>query len=359
LTGIKIGFISMQNTGLTADFDFIHITASGVTPTPTATPTPGSETIGGGTKTSPAQGPAPSLGTGGTGFVLVKNWNFGSNGTIKNITDLDNNFFYHDNFNQISTGAGQYGALTVASSAATAINGTPQGNQPIEDPAHPVRSFTTDSIKTYIVPLNGATIINPSLHNAGCGSFMPKWTLPNGGSLLGQDILWETRVKYVTPKYYWFALWICGNSWASGAGAEIDLSEGFGYDNGGGYTNYDGRYWHSNSVGGPDAINYSSWANGMAASGINSFDGTQYHTWQLLYSKDNTYKMYCDGHLIQSGNNYYWTYGHTSTGSPVNMSFLFDGGWGHTQVSSVNKDLAASELVGKYYEWEYSRVYLR
>lgn len=37
------------------------------------------ETIGGGTIASPAVGPAPSYGLG-PGFILVKIWNFGTNG---------------------------------------------------------------------------------------------------------------------------------------------------------------------------------------------------------------------------------------------------------------------------------------
>jgi hypothetical protein len=41
------------------------------------------------------------------------------------------------------------------------------------------------------------------------------------------------------------------------------------------------------------------------------------------------------------------------------MSFIFDGAWGHTEIPSVNHPLAATELEGKYYEWDYSRVYLR
>jgi hypothetical protein len=40
------------------------------------------------------------------------------------------------------------------------------------------------------------------------------------------------------------------------------------------------------------------------------------------------------------------------------MFFLFDGGWGHTQVTGVNHPLKAAEFAGKYYEWNYSRVYL-
>ena len=122
----------------------------------------------------------------------------------------------------------------VAPDAANAIS-----NQPIEgDACPPVRLFTADSLKTLLVPLYGATKVVPTQHNAGCGSFMAKWKLPNGGALLGQDIVWETRVRYITPPYFWFAIWTAGNKWNNGA--EQDLVESFGYDNGGGNTNYDG-----------------------------------------------------------------------------------------------------------------------
>ena len=54
------------------------------------------ETIGGGTVMTPAVGPAPSYGIGGPGMVLVKNWHFGTDGTIKNYADMSANFLYHD-----------------------------------------------------------------------------------------------------------------------------------------------------------------------------------------------------------------------------------------------------------------------
>jgi hypothetical protein len=185
---------------------------------------------------------------------------------------------------------------------------------------------------------------------------MAKWKLPNGGSLLGQDIVWETRVRYVTPPYFWFAVWTAGNKWSNGA--EHDLVESFGYDNGGGNTNYDGRYWHANSVGGKDTVDYGGWGTAMASKGIKSYDGSQYHIWTWLYRKDNSYAMYVDGILVQSGVDYHWTYGAKATDPPIDMDFLFDGGWGHTQIGSVNRPLPASEFNGKYYEWNYSRVYL-
>src|SRR5687767_742871 len=64
----------------------------------------GQETVGGGTLANPAVGPAPSYGIGGPGAVLVKNWRFGSNGTIKNYTDMSNHFMYRDQFGTINNG---------------------------------------------------------------------------------------------------------------------------------------------------------------------------------------------------------------------------------------------------------------
>ena len=193
---------------------------------------------------------------------------------------------------------------------------------------------------------------------------MAKWKLPRGGSLLGQDIVWETRVRYATPPYFWFAIWTAGNKWKwdNGAqGAEQDLVESFGYDNGGANTNYDGRFWHANAVATPmkDTVDYGDWGKAMSAHGVKKFDASQYHVWTWVYKKDDTYAMYCDGIQVQSGANYHWTYGGKATDEPIDMVFLFDGGWGHTQIGSVNKPLPASAFAGKFYEWNYSRVYVR
>ena len=326
---------------------------------PATPPAKTAETIGSGTVDVPAAGPPPSFGLGGPNMALVKNWHFGKDGTIKNYADMNANFVYHDQFNTYNNGFGNYGANTVAPDKADAIH-----DQPIEGvDSPPVREFTADSLKTYITPLDGATLLKPKLHNAGCGSFMAAWKLPQGGSLLGRDIVWETRVRYVTPPYYWFALWIAGNKWkwdGNAQGAEQDLVESFGYDNGGGNTNYDGRFWHSGSVAHPakDTVDYGDWGRAMAAQGIKSYDASQYHIWTWVYKRDNTYAMYCDGVKVQNGLDYHWTYGNTAKDEPIDMSFLFDGGWGHTQIDSVDKPLPASAFAGKFYEWNYSRVYL-
>ncbi|TDD68458.1 hypothetical protein E1262_15650 [Jiangella aurantiaca] len=307
-------------------------------------------TIGGGSLERPATGPGPAFRVAAADMVLVKNWDFGHAGTITGISSMNQQFQYHDQFGTIGNGT-NYGAVIVAPDAANALPG-----QPIQDPNNPVRTFHPYSMRTYLVPLNGATTVSPTQHNAGSGSFQAKWTAPNGGSLLGRDLLWETRVRYVTPPYFWFAIWTCGNIWQRGA--EIDVVESFGYDNGGGYTNYDGRYWHSGVIGGTNSVYYhADWGAAMASRGITSFDGSQYHVWQCLYKADDTYEIYVDGILVQWGV-IHWTVGGAQGAEPINMSFIFDGGWGHTKVASVNHPLPASELQGKYYEWDYSRIYM-
>ena len=316
----------------------------------TSQPSQQGETAGGGSLSSPAIGPAPTSSAYGNGFVLVKNWNFGSSGTIKTIADMNREFYYHDQFGTIGNGT-NYGAVTMAPDSANALSG-----QPVEDANNPVRRFTADSLKTTLVPLNNATTVSATQHNVGNGSFMAKWAPSTGGSKLGHDILWETRVRYTTPKYFWFALWNAGNKWDKGA--EFDAVESFGYDNGGGNTNYDGRYWHSDPVGGTSTTDYSNWGNGMAKHGFSTFDATQYHTWSMLYRTNDTYSFYLDGVEVQSGT-MHWTLGGGSGGESIDFHFLFDAGWGHTQVGSVNKSMPASELTGKNYEFDYSHVYER
>jgi hypothetical protein len=164
-------------------------------------------------------------------------------------------------------------------------------------------------------------------------------------------------VRYVTPPHFWFAIWTSGNQWNNGA--EMDLIESFGYDNGGGNTNYAGRYWHSSVVGGVEETNYhSNWGAAMESYGITDFDAAEYHTWTWVYRADDSFANYLDGVLVQRGF-LDWTYGATETGELIDMSFIFDGAWGHTEIASVNHTLPVSEFDGKYYEWDFSRVYLR
>ena len=290
-------------------------------------------------------------------MVLVKNWDFGEDGTITDIEDLNANFNYHDQFGTYIMGGGNYGAKVVSPDVAHALSG-----QPIEGTNSPaVRQFTSDALRTFLTPLDGATLLDVNQHNAGCGSVVAAWKLPFGGSLLGQDLVWETRVRMVTPPYFWTAIWTSGNAWDHGA--EMDVLEAFGYDNGGGNTNFDGAYWHSNSVGGADSDGYGNWSASMAAHGFTDYDATQYHVWTWLYRKDDTYSVYVDGHrsaerhprLAARGD------GHERLRSDRHGLRARRQARGATRaIPQVNQLhlLPSSAFDGVYYDWDYSRIYL-
>src|SRR5262245_23361369 len=48
----------------------------------------GRQSVGKGSIAEPAEGPPPSVGAAGQGFVLVKNWDFGVDGTVRHLQDL-------------------------------------------------------------------------------------------------------------------------------------------------------------------------------------------------------------------------------------------------------------------------------
>jgi hypothetical protein len=78
-----------------------------------------------------------------------------------------------------------------------------------------------------------------------------------------------------------------------------------------------------------------------------------------VYLRDDSFQVFYDGYLVQKGT-LHWTNGGGAGGQPIDMSFLFDFGWGHTQVSDVNITLPVSQLPDTpAYEIDYSRVYLR
>ncbi|MET0386136.1 MAG: hypothetical protein ABW321_09275 [Polyangiales bacterium] len=317
-------------------------------------------TIGGGVLEQPAVGPKPTdaAKVAGEPFVLVKNWDFGTTGTIRNVDDLITEFDFHDQFGTIANGT-QYGAVIVAPTMATAIPvtpelGLPENVQPVEDPARPNREWTRDTLKAHVRPLSaGQASASTQAHDAGCGSFVAKWRLPTGGAKLQRDILWETRVRMPVPRPgFWFALWTAGNRWEQGA--EMDVLEAFGAPH-----LVDAKVFHINSVGGKDRIDYANWFRGLEAAGVPSsnWDLRRFHIWTWVYKRDDTYEVYYDGKLAQHGT-IHWTVGGAEGGPQIDMSFLFDFAWGHTKVGDVNVALPATSFPITY-EIDYSRVYLR
>lgn len=329
-------------------------------PPPVEPPAAAEETVGTGEIGKPALGPKPldEARIGGKAFTLVKNWNFGSSGTIKNVDDLIAEFEFHDQWGTIANGT-HYGAVIVAPNAATAISvspelGLPENMQPVEDPARPNREWTRDTLKAHVLPLSAAqTSATTKKHDAGCGSFVAKWRLPSGGKHLKQDILWETRARMPEPKPgYWFALWTAGTKWDKGA--EMDVVEAFGAPH-----LLDAKVFHINSVGGDDRIDYENWFHGLESAGIPSanWDLKRWHIWTWVYRTDDSYQVYYDGKLAQHGT-LHWTLAGKPDAESVDMSFLFDFTWGHTKTEGCDVTLPASKFPITY-EIDYSRVYLR
>jgi hypothetical protein len=297
-----------------------------------------------------------SLAIKGKPFTLIKNWEFGTNGNIRDYDDLSREFQYHDQFNTIANGT-NYGAVTVAANSQTAIAapglGLPNDRQPVEDPARPYREFTANTMRAYVRPLSRTQSTgSTSRHDVGNGSITSKWTLPTAGKALGHDIAWETRVRMPNPmRGYWFALWTAGRHWDGGA--EMDVVESFG-------TQYvSGDAFHSDSVGGTNLTDYSDWFGALTKLGVAVPKRrlSDWHVWTWLYAADDSYTVYYDGRPVQRGN-IHWTLGGAQNGEMLDMSFLFDFSWGHNQVSEVNVELPAAAFQLTY-EIDYSRVWIR
>jgi hypothetical protein len=323
-------------------------------------PVSGGQTIGTGEIDKPATGPSPSEANkvGGAPFVLVKNWDFGKSGTIRDTTALISEFQFHDQFGTIANGT-KYGAVIVAPNAATAISapnlGLPGNMQPVEDPARPTREWSESSLRTYVRPLTSSqTTVSASAHNAGAGSFAAKWKLSNGGTLLGKDILWESRLRMPVPvAAYWLALWASGNQW--NRGAEMDVVESFGTPN----IYPPAAAFLVNAVGGRNDIDYASWPDALDTAGVprSGRDLSAYHVFTWVYKKDDTYTAYFDGIVVQTGS-IHWTLGGIPAGQVIDLNFLFDFSWGHTDIADENVTLPATSFPLTY-EIDYSRVYLR
>ena len=325
-----------------------------------AVPATAQETIGGGTVASPAVGPPPSFGIGGPGMVLVKNWHFGTDGTIKNYADMSANFFYHDQFGTIGNGT-NYGAVTVAPDAANALARSADRRRrlPARPPVHrrlaedvphapgrrddgATRSSTTRaaarSWRSGSCPTAARCWAGTSSGRRGCATSRR----PTSGSRSGRPA--TSGSGTATPRAR-------STTW-SRASATTTAARN---------TNYDGRYWHSNTVASPgkDTVDYGDWGKAMAAHGIKSYDAAPVPYLDLAVQQ-RQHATRCTWTASRS-RAAPTTTGRTAarpTDEPIDMDFLFDGGWGHTQIGSVNKPLPAAAFDGKSYEWNYSRVYL-
>jgi hypothetical protein len=328
-----------------------------------AAATSSGETIGGGTKQTAAVGPAPAAPKFdvGTGWVLVKNWHFGTSGTIRSNADLDLEFQYRDEFNSYSGAGFKYGSLTVATSDATATRG-----QPIEDPSRPVRNFTpTEMFCTLQASNPSATMVSSSAHDCHNGSIYSKFTLPKAGSLLGEDILWEFMVRLFPVQAYWAGCWVEGQAWDGGA--EIDVHESFGWDHGIAGNNFDAHSFHTDACWKNTGTGSNSATSQVWMKYPNSV-GSNYHRYDFLYRKDNTWQVWVDDVPINRGTQQ-WTLTGATGATPLTMYFQHDFAWGfNDNLGTVNgvanqgmspSNFAVSNFAGKSYGIQYSRIYLR
>jgi hypothetical protein len=150
---------------------------------------------------------------------------------------------------------------------------------------------------------------------------------------------------------YWMALWVAGGIWDYGP--EIDVMESFGA------PHIPADAFHAIAVGGTGDNDFSTWPNALDRAGVPSDDRdlSAWHTWTLVYKRDDSYQVYYDGFLVQTGS-LSWRVGGREDGDVTSMHFLFDLSWGHTSIADVNIALWSS-FFPLTYEIDYSRVYMR
>lgn len=290
---------------------------------------------------------------GGAPFTLVRDWNFGTTGNITTFPQLEAEFEYFiPVWNTYNLG-GQYGTNTVARTPETALVG-----QPVDGTTR-YREFTTTSLLCHVRSLvNDTTDVGPaSSHNGGNGSIYSKLSFPNGGGDLGKTIVWETRMRIVNPTNgQWLALWTAGELWD--IGPEMDVIEGFSL--------FDpNEAWHSNVVQ-PDAvenIDYWSgnWWDGQIEAGIISPENqlANWHTITWVYHSNNTFEVYFDDYIAQSGT-FPWRVGEGGNDNdPTDLRFLFDFGALHTGVGGYDTYVIPAADLPITYEIDYSRVWER
>lgn len=309
---------------------------------------------------------APACPAAPVGYQLIKDWDFGTTGNVRNKADLSAEFQYHDQFNTIANGV-RYGSMQSAESAETAIQQwslgvlAPSYTQPIRPDT---REFTSTSILLHVKPVNAsqATVGPAWKKDAVDGSLTAKYSLPKGGSRLGKDLKWETRFRVRTPmpaRGYWFAIWAAGTSWNDGP--EMDVIESFSSNCE--YGHCFAQSFHVDPVpmnATTRQVDYSEWWSGMKKSGMPSSESvlTNWHTLTWEYLRDDTYVVTMDDKVFQRGT-LPWRDTHANV--DTDMHFLIDGRAGIVDVWPIQEEVItvpASGIVFTY-EIDYSRIWLR
>lgn len=268
------------------------------------------------------------------GLVVSKQLDFGTNGNVNTFEKLDQELNYNLSMWGGTTDLGSaYGCRMAARTAATAVPG-----QTVDSG---VRFLTGETlgIQAYgdstVYGPNGTGYVGPaSAHNCLTGSFETKYKLPALGSALGKDVVWEFRSKVYNPVLgFWIAGWVVGTDWMTGQGPEVDVLESF-------YTPFntptDPWGWHGSPVGGtnvapgPCLNDWPACLNPWKARG-GSGKLNVFHTWTLVFKRDDTWTIYIDGFLYSAGT-LPWRNAHGNT----DAHFVFDCSIGNTGLWQVN-----------------------
>jgi hypothetical protein len=297
----------------------------------------------------------------GEGWVIEYDLTFGfrrAEATVGERSTLCEKVYFFDQFGQKNNGGGNYLADNMA---------PPECKDPgptdIYDADYPFHEVGPDTLKCFVKPKDrSATRIEPAQFGVpqpvGASGFRLKTpTLSEGlGSRFGRDVCWETRCRLSSPlPYYWWGLWISGERWDQGA--ELDVPESFGFDNGLGLLNYDGRSFHVNSVGGRDEISSRNWSPYLPSKFRSLLD---WHTFTTVYTRDDTWQTFVDGELSNRGS-LKWNYRGNVGDQPLSKAFfLIDNSWGHQKVASVRPSSVSAGIFRHfYYEYDFTRIWIR
>ncbi len=278
--------------------------------------------------------------------------------TVRDRASLCEAVYFFDQFGQKNNGGGNYLADNMA---------PPECRDPgpcsIYAADYPFHEIGPDTLKCFVKPRDrNAERIEPAPFGkpqpVGASGFRLKTPgFSEGlGSRLGRDVCWETRCRMSSPlPYFWWALWIAGEKWDRGA--ELDVPESFGFDNGFGRLNYDGRSFHTNSAGGQDDITSSYWGPYVPPKFRSLID---WHTFTTVYARDDTWRTYVDGELSNSGS-LKWNLRGNAGDQPLRKAFfLIDNSWGHHKVASVRPGAVSAGIFRDFhFEYDFTRIWTR
>jgi hypothetical protein len=295
------------------------------------------------------------------GWRLVSDLTFGSQrseATVRDRATLCKAVYFYDQFRQKNNGGGNYLADNMAPPECD-----DPGPCPVYSEDYPFHEIGPNSLKCFVKPKDkSASSVSPTPFGTpqpvGASGFRLKTPEVSGGlgANLGIDVCWETRCRLSSPfPYYWWALWISAEKWIHGP--ELDVPESFGFDNGFGRLNFNGRLFHTNSVGGHDRINARNWEPYVP---LNFRSLTDWHTFTTIYDKMNNWRTFVDGALSNSGV-LWWNVGGERLNEPLRKPFfLIDNSWGHHKTESVNpRQVNADIFRDVYYEYEFTRIWTR